>query len=300
MKKDRKKFNTAGKQQISSNRGRPSKVDQDQILHQRYQWIGSEFGRRNMRQPIDPQFKPYYERFLQGDLQAIAEYCDRNVRQLGDSFYELIGRLFFLQFYRGVKPAISDIARRVSTGWITKRATYEHWYERLLPLCQKARKFIKESYATCPDTRRERLWHDYVFQPLPIVRYGHLGGQKDEERLQREANERDQLRRRAAIEELLAWADGHTEASGRSRLSGLGCANKELHALAQGNFHLESVNRFSPYGFVPHEIFFELALTRKERAKRPFVYKPADAACRYACKIVRVSESWARHKNERK
>lgn len=253
-----------------------------------------------MRQPVDPQFTPYYECFLRGDLQAIADYCDRNAPRLSDSFYELIGRLFFLQFYRGVKLLLSDVARRASTAGITKRATYEHWYKRLLPLCQGARKFIEEANTSRPDAKRGELWCEYVFQPLPTVHYGHLAGHEDEDRLQREANERDQARRRSAIAELLEWAEDYTEDSVRSKLSGLGCHGKELDALAQSKFHLEGVNRFSAYGFVPREIFFELALTRKEGVKRPFVYKPADVACRYASKIVRVSESWARHKSERK
>jgi hypothetical protein len=286
--KRRKKRSTSVKVRALIRRGRPSKADRDLIFGQSYQWIRREFGPRTLRQPVDPQFKPYYELFLQGRLRAILDYCDRNAPRSNDaSFYELIGRLFIFQFYRGVRQVLSDIEHRAQTGWVKKRSVYEHWYTKLLPLCQEARKFIQQARSSCPDANRDKLWDDYVHQPLPTVRYGHLAGQEDEDRLQREANDRDQELRCLAIKELVTWAESHTKDSVRSRLSVLGCEGKELESLAEGNFHLENVNKFSPFGFVTREIFDDLALTRKEAGRRHFISTPAAVARRFACKIAR-------------
>lgn len=298
--KRRKKRSTSVKVRALPRRGRPPKADRALMLGQTYQWIQQEFGPRTLRQPVDPQFKPYYELFLQGHLQAILDYCDRNAPRSNDaSFYELIGRLFIFQFYRGVKQVLSEIQDRARRGWIKKPSVYKHWYKKLLPVCQEARKFVQEARASRPEETRDKLWHDYVYEPLPSVRYGHLAGREDEDRLQREANERDQERRRLAVKELVTWAESHTKDSVHSRLSTLGCKGEELESLVEGNFHLEAVQKFSPFGFVSREIFDDLALTRKEAGKRRFIWKPAVVARRFACKIVRVSESWASRQNVR-
>lgn len=237
--KIRKKHSTPSNDVALRRLGRPSKADRDRILRQPQHWIAREFGPRVMRQPVDVQFKPYYDRFLQGNLQAIVDYCDRNAPRLNDaSFYELMGRLFFLQFYQGVKQVLSDIARSAATGWIKKRETYEYWYKRLLPLCQKARQFIEEAHASCPDAKRDKLWRDYILRPLPPVYYKHLAGLADEDRaglsdheLQKEANDLDQERRRSAIEWFLAGAESLTEDSVRSYFRGLGCRGKQLEQM---------------------------------------------------------------------
>jgi hypothetical protein len=282
-----------------SRRGRPSKASQQQLIEQDGAPVALEFQLRPLRTPVDASFRPYYERVLKGDLAAVAVYFDANGVRTGldASFFELVGRLLPLRCYRGVR-AILSIVEGLS-NWPSNRESYEYWYQRLLPLCRLARQFIEEAHASSPDANRDKLWHDYMYQPLPTARYVRLAGQEDEERLQREANERDQGRRRLAVEVLRTWAKSHTKDSVRSRLSAPGCQGKDLESLVERNFHLANVQKFSPFGFVTREIFDDLALTRVEAGKRHFTRTPATIARRFACKIVRVSESWASRKNVR-
>jgi hypothetical protein len=309
--------------------GRPSKNDQQRILEQDGGHIAEMLRLHTFRQPVDPQFKPYYERILGGDLRAIVDYCDRNAAQkdLDASFYELLGRLVTMRSYRAVKQVLLEIERRGTIGWPSNRDTYDYWYKEIKPACEEARKFIRTVRKSDPRANRIQLWREYVLQPLPTVRYLSLAGRADqqlllhslhgaideqfrpylerilsgdlsakadyEEALQKEQNKRDGELRRSAVEELLEWSNSHTESSVRLRLKAIGCHGRELDLLTKSSFHLDRVNKFRPFGLVTREIFFDLAQTNP-------LLTPAAVARRYACKIVRVSESWASHKDVRK
>jgi len=146
----------------------------------------------------------------------------------------------------------------------------------------------------------------YVSQSPPPVYYPHLAMLPDEDRaglsddeLQAQANKLDGGHRKSAIEGRLRFAQSHTMETMRSHLSSLGACGKELDSLAEGNFQLKRVQEFSRFGLVPPEIFDDLA-RREGLGKRRFAWTPAIVARRYACKIVRVSESWASRKSVRK
>jgi hypothetical protein len=138
-----------------------------------------------LRQPIDPQFKPYYERILGGDLGAIADYGDRNAarKDLDGSFYELIGRLVRFRSYRAVNQVLLDIERRGAIGWPSERDTYKYWYKAIKPLCDTARQFIRAERKSGRNASREQLWREYVLQPLPTARYLFLVGKADQQLL---------------------------------------------------------------------------------------------------------------------
>jgi len=309
-------------------RGRPSRLLQSRILEEHGWVIAQELRLHPLRQPVDKQFAPYYDRVLRGELRAIYDYCDRNAPQFNSSFYELLGFLVTIRFYGVANQILSDIERRGSTmGWPSDRETYEYWYKEIKPLCDAARRFIRGARKADPSASRENLWRAYVLQPLPTVRFGYLAGKADqqlllrssrapideqfrpyherilagdlsaksdyEEVLQREENKRHGDMRRSAVEELLKWSESNTKDSVRSRLEPLGCGGREFDLLMEGNFQLERVNRFRPFGLVTREIFFDLAKTTP-------LLTPAAVARSYACKIVRVSESWASHRGVRK
>jgi hypothetical protein len=136
---------------------------------------------------------------------------------------------------------------------------------------------------------------DEQFNPfLERILGGDLTAKMDyEEMLQNKQNKRDGEQRRSTVEELLKWSESHTRDSVRSRFEAMGCDGRELDFLTEGSFQLEQVNKFRPFGLVTREIFFDLAKTN------PLLTPAAVARC-YACKIVRVSESWASHKNVRR
>jgi len=312
-----------------SRRGRPSKTDQKRILEQDGRHIAEMLNLHLLRQPIDLQFKPYYERILRGDLGAIADYCDRNAAQkdLDASFYEVVGRLVTLRSYRAANQVLLDIERRGAIGWPSDRDTYGYWYKVIRPICEAARQFIRTVRKSGCGANRTQMWREYVLQPLPTVRYlsfarkaeqqlllhsvhvpideqfrpylerilsGDLSAKTEyEEALQAGQNKRDGDLRLSAVEELLKWSESHTKDSVRSRLEAMGCHGRELDLLAVSSFHLDRVNKFRPFGLATQEIFFDLAQTNP-------LLTPAVIARRYACKIVRVSESWASHKNVRR
>jgi len=253
-----------------SRRGRPSKTDLRRILEQDGGHIVEMLNLHLLRQPVDPQFKPYYERVLGGDLGAIADYCDRNAAQkdLDGSFYELVGRLVGVRCYRAVNQVLLDIERRGATGWPNNRDTYEYWYKVIKPACEAARQFVRAVRKSGKSVNREGLWHEYVRQPLPAVRYAFLARKADqqlmhqdidysridekvepylerifsggvgaktnyEEMFQKERNERDGELRRSAVEELLEWSESHTRGSVRLRLEAIGCRGRELNLLTE-------------------------------------------------------------------
>jgi hypothetical protein len=313
--------------QSEPRRGRPPKADQERILVKDSWVIAQELRLHPLRPPIDRQFAPYYERVLKGELRAIYDYCDRNAPQLGASFYELLGFLVTIRFYRVANQILLGIERRGSMmGWPSDRDTYDYWYKEIKPVCERARQFIRTVRKSGRNGKREQLWREYVLQPLPTVRYLSLAGKAEqqlllhslhapideqfrpflerilsgdptaktdyEKKLQKEQNDRDKELRRSAGEELLEWSNSHTKSSVRSRMEALGCHGRELDLLAESRFHLDRVNKFRPFGLVTREIFFELAKTKP-------LLTPAVVARRCACKIVRFSESWASHKHVR-
>jgi len=320
--------NTSRAHQNGPRRGRPPRADYDRILENDGWVIAQELHLHPLRQPIDAHFAPYYERILKGELRAIYDYCDRNAPRFDPSFYELLGFLVTIRFYSVANQILSDIERRASTmGWPSERDTYEYWYKEIKPLCDMARRFIRGARNADPSASREKLWREYILQPLPTARFGSLVGKADqqlllrslhapideqfrpyleriltgdpsakgdyEEMLQKEENKRHGELRRSAVEDLLKWSESHTRDSIRSRLEAMGCGGRELDLLRESSFQLERVNRFRPFGLVTREIFFALAKTNP-------LLTPAAVARSYACKIVRVSESWASHKGVRK
>jgi hypothetical protein len=210
-------------------------------------------------------FQPYYQRFLDGDIRAIEEYYNENSRP-NASFYELIGRLFFLRHHRVVKDLLAGIEHATKiTAVEFKRPAYVYWYDLLLPLCQSARKFIREGRRSFLNANRNKLWRDY-FSKLPNDNQAELCG----------------------------WLERYTEASVRSDLGSQGYRGKTLQSMTRSEFHGEKVDRFSRSGLVSPEIFFDLAKTH------PNPLTPAVVARRYASWIADISESSASRKTVRK
>jgi hypothetical protein len=217
----------------------------------------------------DSGFKPYYERFLSGDLRAIENYCNEK-SHWSPAFYELLGRLFLFRHYGAVPQILAGVERSTKVSGVPRRPVYEYWYEFLLPLCQRERKFIRQARATSPGASRRELWSKYLSQ-LPALdddlqAASRLAEWSD---LSSRANESEKPGRHAAIQELREWSERHADAS------------------------VESVERFSQWGMVCRPIFFDLASTQP-------LLTPAAIARRYACKIAGVSESWASRKTVRK
>lgn len=319
-----KRFNIPRTSRGGHRPGRPPKADQERILEKDAWVIAQELRLHPLSQPIGTQFAPYYDRILRGELRAVYDYCDRDAPRFDPSFYELLGFLVTIRFYRVANQILLGIERRGNMGRPRTRDTYTYWYEVIKPDCEAARKFIRTVRKSGRSPTRIQLWTEYVSQPLPIVRYLSLTGKADqqlrlhslqapideqfrpylkrilggdlsaktdyEEILQRDQNKRDGEQRRLTVEELLKYSESHTRDSVRSRLEAMGCDGRELELLTESSFQLERVNKFRPFGLVTREIFFDLAKTN------PLLTPAAVARC-YACKIVRISESWASHKN---
>jgi hypothetical protein len=241
-------------------RGRPSKLREDRILELQGHKLAEELRRDPLRSPVDPHFEPYYRQALQGNARAILDYCDEHWErgELSSSFFELLGRLFIISFYKVVATLLSNIARRRVSGSPSKRNVYEYWYRRILkPRCDRARDFVRDAYKSDAEKRREDLWSDYCFQPAWT-----LETEKD--------SQHHEMRRRA-IEELI-----------------------DAHGSAQSSF-ITIVNEFGSFGLVPKEIFFDLALTQLASGRRAFRSTPSQVARKYACRIMNMSESTASH-----
>src|SRR5882757_6163927 len=165
-------------------RGRPLRASQELILETDAWVIVQELHLRPLRQPIGIQFAPYYDRILKGDLRAIYDYCDRNAPHLEPSFHELLGFLVTIRFYQVANQILIDFERRGGKmGWPSKRETLDYWNRQIKPVCEAARRFIRNARRSGGGANREKLWREYVFHPLPVVRYIHIVGKADQQLL---------------------------------------------------------------------------------------------------------------------
>jgi hypothetical protein len=268
---------------MAKRRGRPSKALLEQILKQDARKIADHFLRNPLRQPVDPQFDPYYQRILNGDLAAVSEYCERT-SGLDSSFYELIGRLVPLQFFGAAKEIISDVKRRgpeldlgregylILPDWVI----YQHWYDLLKERCQVARQFIRDKYKAVPSAKREQVWNEYCagqFLPIPTT-----GGLQSDLR---------------TLEHLKTWGETEYAKCGQT-------PHRRDGAL------WDLVERFLRHHLVPRPVFFELAksnrradakaeLDRRYRQRR-FVWASSFIARKYACAMVGISPSSVSHR----
>jgi hypothetical protein len=241
-------------------RGRPSKLAEERLFELHGALLAEELRSEPLRSPVDSQFEPYYQQLLQGNARAILRYCDEHWERddLSSSFFELLGRLFMISFYRIAATSLANIARRRTSGSPSKRKVYEHWYRGVLkPRCDRAREFLREAHRSGAQKRREELWRDYCFQPAWP--------------LETEVDKQHHEKRTHAIEELI-----------------------DSHGSTQSSL-ITTVHEFGSFGLVPKEIFFDLALSRAISGRRTFSLKPAQVARKYACRIMNISESTASH-----
>lgn len=264
----------APKKAHSSRPGRRSKAEKKSILTDHGWPVVEELRAHPLRQPVDVGFEPYYQRAAGGDLAAILEYCEANrtSARLDASFYELLGRLATLRFYRAADQLLCDIERRESYPTAVDAARYR--YEQLKPLCDQARHFAINERNDRSRIDLEELWRKYAFQPLQKVRFAKFAGDPDEERLQNEENARQQQIRRRAIEELLAWS----QTEPRPRVT-------------------SQIDRFAGFHLLPKEIFLEVAKRQWDHKPQ---WKPSQVARRWAACFAGISESKLTHKNGRK
>jgi len=276
---------------MGTRRGRPSRTALQENFRRDSAKTAEHFRRYPLRQPVDHQFEPYYQRFLKGDLIAALEYCDDH-GTLDDSFYELIGRLVALQSWGAARQIVSEIQRRGfylndarhgGASRLPDEVIYRDIYPQLRQLCEVAREFIRERYKKDPVAKREQLWNEYVdgfyspyFFSFPTLR-----------------SEQSSFKTSG---DLKAW--GETMSS---------------HVVPRPGRREETlwdlVHQFSLHHLVPKPMFFELAETTKradalaERDRRyhsrRFRSTPSMVARKYSAAMVGFSTSHISHKNRR-
>ena len=142
--KARKRLKPSHVLQNERRRGRRPKADHERILDEHGLLIAQELRVHPLRQPIDTQFAPYYDRILNGELRGIYDYWDRNAPRLEPSFYELLGFLVTIRFY-SVANQVLSVIERGDMGRPSKRDVYAYWYNDLKPRCETARPFVEIS-----------------------------------------------------------------------------------------------------------------------------------------------------------
>ncbi len=304
---------------MRKRRGRPSKVLGEQILHQDAGKIAGIFLRYPLRQPVDPQFDPYYQRILKGDLASIFDYCDsnRNRIDLDGSFYEFLGRLVpSLESLSAAKQVISEIARRGDyLIGPTDKFLYRYWYSHLKPLCEDARQFIREKYKAVAAVKRQQT-EEYIRKhrsahskaqnattPSPdtteLKAWAEWAALVKPEQLWNEyvdkfflSNKQDEKARSQDIEEFKAWAE-HAHFQRRDPDSSY-----------------DLMEKCSRHHLIPKRFFFDLSKRsrhfdgRGERDQRyqnlKWLWTPSAIARQYACAVVGISSGTVSHRNVRK
>jgi hypothetical protein len=244
-------------------------VDAQRVLLEGGAALAEFFKAEPLRQPINPQFAPYYEQVLQGNAKAIIQYCDEHWEQeLANSFHEIVGRLFLLKRDPVAETILTNIAGRPTPGWPSNRRAYGYWYQKLKALCKRARAWLGASLKNSPSDTRDQRWQSYVEQ------------------------------HQQAVQTTLLQEQGHGIVMisvcnlGREAATPINCTVEEV---SESSRLMSLVNAFGSFNLVPREIFDELALTKSVAGKRTFRFSPSEVARKYACKIVGISESTASH-----
>ncbi len=274
-----------------------SKAARDQLLKASCSALVEQFELCRMREPIDAQFAPYYERFLRCDFRAIIRYRAERCREedVATSFYEFLGRLVTLRFYEVADVILSNIEQRGAISWPSTSEAFNYWYNALRPLCEQARLFIRASHRLAGRKVREKLWRGYLLQPLQDARFSSLKGHPNEASLQVQENVRQQSVRRRAVQSLLEVSETENVEFVRSGLRGLGMDGSKLEKQVTRSYHLAQIKSFARLNLVTREVFFRLAKTKGNLGRGGFAFAPSQVARFFACRILGISESTSSH-----
>ena len=299
---------------MATRRRRPSKASQAQTLQQHASHIAEVFLRHPLRQPVERGFEPYYRRIVNGDPTAILDYCDSAVDQkLDASFYELVGRLLLMQS-PATKQIISEVVRQAPfIGAPPDEVVYQSFYDRLKPLCEVARGFIREKYRVAVWSRQEEL-----------QKHQDRHSQNSKAQTKAARSERTNVQRAMAEEDISLnaerlWneyidkyyplggrSDKQNEISRSRKIAEFMTWVEKLHARRRDRDSLfELVDRCMMLDLVPKPIFLDLCETTQS-SKRPdwdqrYRYRkmrwtPSVVARKYATAILGLSPSWASHR----
>jgi hypothetical protein len=126
----------------------------------------------------DPNFGPFYDRALSGDLGALVDfYCGQRFDP-GAAFYQCIGFLAARGTAEETKKIVEKIIsinirggpQRTGSG---RKASIREEERRLLPAAKLAAVWIsrrrkRDRAESCPRLNRELLWQEYIDHNLPI------------------------------------------------------------------------------------------------------------------------------------
>lgn len=251
-----------------SVRGRRSKEQEQEILNTHGAKLAEIFRKEPLRDPVDPTFTPYYQRVLQGDVRAISEYCDAHWEK-GDcdsSFFEFLGRLFAVKFYKISAGILRNIERRGVLGFVNQRTVFDSWYQRLKPRCDEARQFARAYQKSTGNWKRGQLWDSYISKP---------GGPKFPSE---QCKGRHRFRAKAI-----------------QRLRRIHISKVSRKFEAQNGSLLDRVNEFGSFHLLPKDIFFDLAITKIDAGRPAFRFTPSAVARKWACQLAGISESTVSH-----
>jgi hypothetical protein len=299
---------------MATRRGRPSKASRAQALQQDASRIAEVFLRHPLRQAIGRGFQPYFQRFVNGDLTAILDYCDSTVDQkLDAAFFELVGRLLLMQS-PATKQIISEVVRRAPfIGAPPDEVVYQSFYDRLKPLCEVARGFINEKYRVAVELRLQQL-----------QKYQDRHSQNSKAQTKAVRSERTNVQRAMAEEDISLnaerlwndYVDKYYPLGSRSHKQNEISRSREiaefmkwvekLHARRRDRDSLfELVDRCMMLKLVPKPMFLDLCKTTQfpnrpdwdQRYRyRKMRWTPSVVARKYATAILGLSLSWGSHR----
>jgi len=258
---------------MENHRGRPPRTERDRILKAVGARISAELRHSPLREPIDQEFQPFLERISNGDIKTLLDYQLYGAKpEFHGSFFELVGRLTFMQSIPGVSRIVSQLSRRgdESVNFLPPDyVVYQYWYKKLKPLCDHARKFIRQTYQNEDDRElsrthcrtREKLWTEYICKFF-------------------------------------------TENAAR-RISGLNSSLAATRSPVDRWTLYDLVDRCSLLGAVPKTVFFALAESERRAGSpsgrdrryryRRFRRTPSGIAREFACKVAGMSVSAISH-----
>jgi hypothetical protein len=223
----------------------------------------------------DPNFAPFYQRVMSGDLRALVDFYRVRGSNPGAAFYQCIGYLAACGSAEEAKTVqkITNINLRggPQRSASAKGESVREWERRLLQPAQSAAEWIsqqrkRDRAEKHPPLTRERLWQEHVDQNLRAATPGirrHLESGVDSQR---------------GTQPIYRISD--STRSSRMELRALVLAQGEVKAKERGiRHHITEVGL--AHGIIPKELFLELARTT------PTPLSPSVAVRRFARKLVR-------------
>ncbi len=110
------------------------------------------------------EFKPYLDRVLRGELEALVEFYRNSTNPRHGAFHECVGWLATSPWPEHRRFVRKIMRSGLFTGSLLQKETFDYWYRWLLPLAKVAKKWVRNRVRNQASWNRNQTWVEYFSQ----------------------------------------------------------------------------------------------------------------------------------------